>query len=441
MKLRKLIPIFLIGVSITVFSVAVNALGSRNLTIDSPQDITEQSVVGFPIVLSKEDSAKVRRHVFLGDEPQDTMQSVVADDTVSMPFDAAFMVTPDSIMWENDSVVLKAAIVLSDIYGKKEMEFTKGFLSGISKAGLPPRSLSLKLLNGEIPSDSLVMCLTEYDPDVIFLTQDKECPPSILGYAGEHSTRVVNVFEARGEEYLQAPSLIQLLIPSPKFNISSAKWLNNRFNDSELLIIGDAEQNDALIREICFAWPGSSQTAIKLPDLGTYNFKEKRKYVLYAAPSKSADVMDVVKSIKTILDKNPQLDITVIGRPSWINLVDLKKNLATLDVYIPAKCYFDPSEPQSRKFMAEYKDKYGTPPIRSYPVYAVMGYDVASYFLPQLLGEKISSSSLEWPREETLQLNMAIDSDSWFSGQYNSGSYILHFEPDGTQTKLPIKTH
>ena len=432
-----LLSLMTVILSATVFSVAAG-----NTSIFSSEHDSQQVMV--PIAISPEDSLKVQqtRRVILDDEPP-----VVGNDTVAVKNDMSGIQLYDSGLAVDERgadsliktpMIIRVALVLSDIYGKKEMEFVKGFMLGLSNIDMPSKSISLKVINGEMPTDSLMTTLSDFEPHAIFITQDTDCPIDLLDYAGEHSTRIINVFEAKGEEYNSYPSIIQILTPSQTFNASAAKYMTDTFSGANLILVGNPDPNDMLIKEISGTWPSAKKITMTPDEVETFRFNNDKRYVIYPCSSNPKEVKTVLDKVKLVMEENPDANITIFGRPNWIVINNLGALASGLDLFFPSKFYFDASSNEGKKFISDFMSKYGLTPIKSHPVFSVMGYDMAHYFLPQLYRGQIDSDTSEWETQETLQLLMSLKSDNWYSGDYNRGSFIIHYSPDGKINKIPL---
>lgn len=349
----------------------------------------------------------------------------------------ATLLAPDSldyyISYAETDDILRAAVVMSDIYGKKDMEFTRGLLLGMQQSGLPANSVSLKLINGEIPEDSLHYELDNFDPHVIFSTSDKECPLPLLNYTRSHGNKLFNVFDAKGDDYLYNDNVYQLLTPSLYFNTSSANYFLQRYPENVLLVVGDLDPSDTLTRELILAWPEEYLMMVSLEDLGRFSLDDNISYLIYPVSPSNEDVKAALNETLRLIGETPTADVRVIGRPSWISLNDLSNHIANMDVFIPSKIYFEPTSAAGKRFISDYNGKYGHSPIRSFPVFAVMGYDVAQYFLPRLVEER-KGNEINWQTRNLLQSFFDMRK-SGNGGYYNNGAYILHFTPWGFMQK------
>lgn len=351
--------------------------------------------------------------------------------------DASEILIPENLdeffSYAQNDTILRLAVVLSDIYGKKDMEFTRGMLLGMKNSSLPPNSVSLKLINGEIPEDSLYYELETFEPHAVFSTHEKDSPLNLMSYAREHGSKVFNVFDTKGDQYLYNENVFQVLVPSPVFNSNSASYFTQNFPDNVLVVIGELDPSDLLTRDLIIEWPDEDLLMMTIDDLAEFSFDEGTNYLIYPVSASTDDVKTVINETVRLIAESPGANVRVIGRPSWISLNDLNSMISNLEVFIPAKCFFEPSSPAGKAFITDYHSQYGHSPIRSYPVYAVMGYDMAAYVLPLLVTD-IRGMNPEWSPENMLQSYFDFRKSGW-SGFFNQGAYILHYEPWGTMQK------
>lgn len=346
----------------------------------------------------------------------------------------------DSIAMQEPAIQshLNVALVLSDIYSKKDMEFSRGFFMGIDNAHLPDQSLTLKLLNGEVPSDSLIYQLDAFEPDVVVATDEKELPAVLINYCSEHGTKLINVFDARSTAYTTNPEIYQILTPSNVFNNTSSQYLSSQLSGNVLVIIGEPDPNDAILKNLILQWPDEDLILIEQESIKNISLSDNVNYTFYPSTGNAKEIKEIMSELTLLASEFPLSGFNVVGRPTWVALNDFNSMIANMEVYIPAKCYFYPGSAAAKKFITEYNERYSHPPIKSYPVYAAMGYDVASYFLPILLDGKASDNYDSIPAAEMLQIYFDMGKASDYAGFHNQGTYLLHFEPWGTLKKEKI---
>lgn len=335
---------------------------------------------------------------------------------------------------EKTDTVLRVAIVLSDISANKDNEFTRGFLLGLQQASLPENSVSLKLMNGGVPEDSLYVQLTDYLPHAIFTTYDKECPSAVVNYRNNHFVKIFNVFDAKGEDYKTTPGVYQLLVPSAAFNSDVTSYMRENYGDNTLLIVGNPDGSDQILVDMLVNWPEDKMLLMSAEDFGNFNLEDGENYLIYPVSSEVDDITALVSSIKTGMDKFPFSGVRLIGRPKWIDINNLATILDDTETFVPAKVYFEPASASGKRFITDFRNSYDLFPVKSYPVFAVMGYDSAVYFLPMLTGE-LRTSIEEWTPGDMLQSYFNIVNESPETGGYNKGAFLLHYLPGGQMKK------
>lgn len=329
--------------------------------------------------------------------------------------------------------IMRLAVVLSDIYSKKDMEFTRGLLMGMQKSGMPENSVSLKLINGEIPEDSIQYELELFGPHVIISTFEKNSPNAVRTYTQENGAKVLNVFDTKGDDYVYNDNVFQILAPSDVFNGGVAQYILDNLRGNVLVLIGDPDPTDTIIRDLILGWPEEELMIISKADYSVFEFEEGVNYLIYPLYSTSDDIHEILKETTRIMADSPASGVKVFGKPNWIAISDLNSMIANMEAYIPVRCYFDPSADRSKRFIGEYNAMFGHAPIRSYPVYSVMGYDSATYFLPRLL-EELRGEEPVWEPLDLYQSHFNIHRKD-LGGYFNQGSYVLHYEPWGTMIK------
>jgi len=134
----------------------------------------------------------------------------------------------------------------------------------------------------------------------------------------------------------------------------------------------------------------------------------------------------------------PQM--AMLGYPEWVQYVgDFINYYYDLNVYMFSKFYANPFSSELKDFYGEFRHWYGKDPMSLTPKYGVLGYDVAKYFLQQLTrsGENLEKR-LESQDEDGLQTYFSFDGNMG-RGFCNGGFYLVHFTPESTIEKIPVK--
>lgn len=358
------------------------------------------------------------------------------DNYFESPIDTTALTLDEFYEYANSDTILRVAVVLSDIYGKKDMEFTRGFLLGMQNSDLPSNSVSLKVVNGEIPIDSLNYELSLFGPHVIVSTFEKDTPDLLKQYAAWENSYLVNVFDTKVDNGPSATNCIQVLSPSDKFNSSIFSFITDNFGNNRIVMVGDPDLSDPVVRDIILSWPEEELMIVSKEDISAMSLSDGINYLIYPLFSSADDIKKITEEVLRMIAETPTAGVRILGKPNWIAFNNLKAMLENLEVYIPAKCYFNPSSEKGKHFISTYNSSFGHAPIRSFPVYAAMGYDTSAYFLPRLLNQLRTGEEM-WTPEDLYQSYFNIQQNA--DGNYaNQGAFMLHFEPWGTLSKITM---
>ena len=342
----------------------------------------------------------------------------------------------NTYMVEDDDTILRMAVVLSDIYSKKDLEFSRGMLLGMQESSLPDNSISLKIINGDIPQDSLYNELMEYDPHLVISTYEKNHPYAVTSFASRMNKKFMTVFDAKNDSYVRNQGAYQVLVPSDAFNENITKFFMEKHGNDYLVMVGDPDLNDLMLRNLIVAWPEEKLLILTKTELPRLLLEENENYIFLPVSLNATDIKGIMSEIDKLKTSYPSSEILILGRPNWISFTDLNSIVEGNDVYIPAKCYFDPSSDSGKRLIASYKEAYGHSPIKSFPTYAVMGYDVAKYFLPYLVYQH-RGDEIFWMPDNMVQSYFDIRQKN-NAGFYNGGSLMLHYRPWGAMQKLTV---
>lgn len=330
--------------------------------------------------------------------------------------------------------MLHMVLILQDIYNNRDMEFARGLMLGLDQLLLPENVISLKVINGAIPDDSMHYELDLFEPHLIFTTFEKDIPRALINYAELHDAVLFNVFDAKGDDIIGNHNVWQILSPPQVFNESASNYFIDLFPSDQLIVVGEPDFNDLILRELVLNWPDDNLTMLSRDELTRLKLDETNEYIFYPIAATEKDTKELLADISSVATKYPETKIGVSGRSNWVTFTDQAESFAGLDVFIPTKCYFDTSSAASRKFIKEYSSKFGHSPIRSFPVYAVMGYDIAQYFIPYFVDVRHDLNPVLKPAD-MLQMRFNMENPGSDMGRYNSGAYMLHYLPEGTLKK------
>ncbi len=362
-------------------------------------------------------------------EQVEVMREYVAEDPREKTEEGRMEIYEDvkSTAWQTPGHV-RVAIVLSEPTQNKDLEFSRGFITAIDKYKTSGFEIDLNILKGDRADSDVTGELDEFKPNLIISTSDKDLPAYLMTYAMEHNVLLINPFDVKSNAYTFNPSVAQLMPPSAEFSAAVAQYVIDNFDDRKIVVVGTPEDDEDLTNMFGGKVVSSRLLNLTLEELGDYPFYENERYVVYALQTKKSDVERLLDLVIHAKQESPLAEICIVGRPNWVTFVDaLKGKMHTADVYIPSRFYLNMDDADTKTFISDYKKVFNHPPLKSYPVYSAMGFDVANYFLPLQATMPGQYESHFSPEYSQLQLDIALRKAG--AGYINPVCYIIHYSP------------
>lgn len=336
---------------------------------------------------------------------------------------------------------LKVAIVAESPSSKKDLEFIRGFLAGIKKIKSNDYKISLKVVDGAQSENEVIETLKAYAPEIIISTYDKTLPTYLTNFAAKNRTLTVNAFDTKNEDYINNPFIIQLMAPASSFNENVARNMHSKYADYKLVMVGEEDENDLLAQLLKKEWESSN---IKYLPTGSFEALspddiQNSKLLFYAYPTKKEDVVNLLTAITNVKKENPLMDYALLGRPNWILYNEsLKGELQSANAQIPSRFFTDYDSELNKNFVSEFQSLYKINPTKSVPMHAASGYDIATYFLPEMARTRNDVNNFR-SSLSSIQTAFDLKRDNYWSGLINLPAYLIQYREDGTITEEVIE--
>ncbi|MDE6297044.1 MAG: LysM peptidoglycan-binding domain-containing protein, partial [Muribaculaceae bacterium] len=370
-------------------------------------------------------------------------QTVVTEDPRELTLNGVSEIYDDvhQTLSVTDSLAeIKIGILMADATAKKDLEYTRGFLTGLNKVKNGNSVISLKVFDGRLPQDSIIEMVGNYSPSILFTTYDKNTPSFLSDYAMVGQVPVINTFDLKDETYLSNPYFVNLLTPSNYYNEEIASTLSSRYPDATLVIVtGESDSSDILSEVIKEKWNGRKILKINYKDLKGLDTVSGENYLIYGDLKDKSEITSLCDEIEKFRNANINSSIGFVGRANWIIYDEsMKEAFSKSDVMIPARFYFDKNSFEAQQFTDAFKGLFDMTPVRTFPMYSTMGYDEAIYFIPSLLKTKGDLNGFT-PSYSSVQSDFELVRPSHWSGMMNPTVYLVRFSPTGAIEKQRIK--
>lgn len=342
---------------------------------------------------------------------------------------------PDSL-----SGTVKVAYLMAEPESRKDLEFSRGFLAGLDNLSSSSLDVKFKIIDGTLEEKKVIEQLDAFAPNLLIVTNDKEIPEYISTYSQNRHVATVNTFDVKSEAYLNNSYMIQYLTPSNFFNEEISDAITDMFNGYNLLLIGNDDDTDNLFELLKSKMTDSPAITLTVEEAALYPFDNDMKYLVYVNVTKKNEVSEVLDLIEKSKEDAIFAEVCVLGRPNWVVYDDnaMRQKFYKSDVYIPSRFYLNLDDQTTQDFLTRYKGMYEKGPIKSYPLYAGVGYDVATYFIPMISRTSGDLNNAE-PSSDLLQSNVELKRLSNWSGFYNPDCYLVRFTPYDKVEKIVVR--
>ena len=336
---------------------------------------------------------------------------------------------------------VKVAMLLDEPSSKKDIEFSRGFLLALNEMKNESYKINLKIIDGRAATSAVVDQLDYFEPNLIVATADKAFPAFLADYGNTNNIEVVNVFDVKNELYEDNSSMVQMLPPSTFFNEQVADHIADDYSGWELLFVGVEDSNDGIAELIMSKFPEYNVKKLSVSSLSEFNVSDDGRYLIYAYPQKREEVADVMQAVANIRENSPFAEVAVVGRPNWVTLTDvLGDKFSEAGVVVPSRLWFDMDSNEGKLFVKDFTDMYGGAPVKSFPNFAVSGYDVAHYFIPSTANNGGDfNNGFTGSTKSLLQSEIKLKRVNNWGGFINPMGYLLKFRPGGYVDKVLMK--
>lgn len=303
-------------------------------------------------------------------------------------------------------------VLLANYKSKRDVDFTRGFLTAMDMIKDRKYDVNLTFVDA---ASSIVGNTDVANADVIITTCDKD----FSKYASYRKSgrEIYNVFDVKDVTYQTADGVMNMLQTSDTFNESVINYLLERYGNDKFIFLGDPLNADDAIGLGLMNRLHIDQFEV-VENLTDATPAYGKDVIIYCLASKKDAVKADLKAIATYRGDNIYESVKVIGRPSWIVFEEtMSAELHEAGVFIPSRFYYDSDSYAAKGFVAKYKSLFSGTPVKSYPVYAAMGYDVANFIL---------NNDIYTP----LQIRFNTES-VYGGGDYNSSVYMIQFKESG----------
>lgn len=259
-------------------------------------------------------------------------------------------------------------------------------------------------------------------------------------YTKQKGMKYVIPFPNKVESTLKNECLFQFAIPHSALYPKISRYFVKNYSSDNIIFISDKSTDDKanFVKQLSNKLDDNSLSyKIVLLDK---NFEESLSNVLSITkrnviiPSSSSfnTLVKILVPIKSIIHKDPDMNITFFGYPDWQAYTQLYSDFMTFDTQIYSS-FFVQQNSNKDAFEAKYKKAYNKEMSNSFPKYAMMGYDATVYFAKTFKEYGVHfENNLHKIKYTPLQTAFYFVQPQQGAGYLNEGLYIIRFSNSGT---------
>lgn len=322
---------------------------------------------------------------------------------------------------------------------KRDRDFLRGFLMGVNSVKTGGRKLGVQVIDVTDRQLPLLYLsdITCGRPDVVIATYEKDFPAALADYGLDSNAAIVNVFDAKSEEYGRVHDFFQVLMPSAMMNESIAAELLRRSEGKDVVFVYDDSEDvgnyTAQMKRTLASAGRSFLDMTGASSLGEMELTGSDGCMIVSNAQSYSEIRATLNSVVRLREAYPGVPVSVVGRPSWIVYADkLDELMRKSDTYIPSRFFYDEDDATWQRFAGEFRSHYNVEPAASFPPYAALGYDVARYFIESLLvNEGDFNRKVDVSRG--VEMNLDFERATNHSGFINKTLYLMHYSDNGVE--------
>ncbi len=329
------------------------------------------------------------------------------------------------------------AVVLDDPASKSNIDFIRGFIMGVDDLKNSGCKINLNVIDAAKENDTQDDFNTLKSANLIIGVYENDFPAELANIGNENGVEVVNVFDTKSDLYQTNPSMVQLLQPIEYFNDLSASYIYDLDNNAQLILLGDDDKGDKFAEALTQKYSPDVTSRLSVEEFAAYPFSPYEKYVVYCFQLKKDDIEAALDAI--IGAQNNGIDILPVGRAQWVAFAPgLSEKFGQAQVIVPSRFYANHFLSEQKQFNENFHAHYNRNPYNSFPQYAMLGYDVARYFI-STTADNHGDYNREIKYRSGIQNDIEIRRLNNWSGFINVNGYILKYLPADAVSKIEIQ--
>lgn len=280
--------------------------------------------------------------------------------------------------------------------GAKMVEFYQGLLLAVDSVkhqGCAVSIVARHCGSTAAQMDSLLLTNPFVNCDVVFGPLDAAQIPALADYCSLKGARLVVPFSTQTASVEGRPRNYLINAPRSIVQREAAWFAQNLFADENIVIVDCNESNDegtAMAERLRMAMDERGvevrQVKVDADDNALDNVLNTDKKNVLMPNSASLTALNALRErMRQFTEAHPGFAISFYGYPAWQTYASqMQSDLFQFDTYVYTPFYRDPESPAVKQLEQRFEQAFRWPVQRTFPRYALLGFDVGYYFLKGL---------------------------------------------------------
>ncbi len=321
---------------------------------------------------------------------------------------------------------------------KKMVEFYQGFLmaaDSVKKEGL---SMDIYAMSSGTTEADITEILGKPEfaqLDILFGPVDEQQLPITISFCKQHNIRLVLPF-INGQSEIGNPHLY-IACPNNSITIAEAAALVTRaYAERNFIILKSDNENNKgnLFTQTLSDMLNTKGNSVRILNINSDDFSYESamnqfKDNVIVPDNTSIKTLNIlISKLDTFKQKHPNYNISLLGYPEWqVYTNKLLNSFFSLDTYIYSPYYYNALAANTKSFEQAFTSNFGKPMAINFPRYAMMGFDLAIYFLHEYQSNSSATGSQQIPYQNMYRFVQETEN----SGYCNRFIQLIHY----TRTK------
>ena len=323
---------------------------------------------------------------------------------------------------------------------ERYVEFYEGFLLAVDSLKSLGLSFEVQAINSGNDAESIDKIIKSgelNETDYCIGGASAEQISTLSTWASANQKNLILPFSSRIPEMENNPYLFQTNTTYSHMYKRLSEFAAIRFVGYKVIFLNSKESSEneesalATYLKSQFEKKGISYNEVSEDDelkLLTGSLSKDRENLVIPSNMSLNDATRFITRLSAIASKDTTRSITLFGYPEWqaMNKRYIQR-LHQLNTFIFSNFFANFQDKNVRDFQLAFNKTFSKELLNTYPKYGIMGYDVASSFIPRMVYEKSSKPMINGP--EPIQNEFQFKALEPGSGAFNQVFYIINYKP------------